>query len=188
MTEITRKGQTAGPCTCWHKIDAEIPLPIPQAGGGRPSTGRPPSRRSSRRRCRAGSLAGRGVRGVGGVMAHPAAVAAAHPAKAAAEDCRICVVCEKVLRGEGRLPSFVVTVGGIIVVAGLQHLILATATLAREPAHQQQCAANHQYISIIIIATRAEGPQIGSSLLAMIFINDYIIRASPPSVHRRVRH
>ena len=111
VTKMTRNDQTAKPCARRHKIDAKNPLPAPQAGGRRPATGRPPSRRSSRRRCRAGSLAGRGVRGVGGVMAHPAAVAAAHPAKAAAEDCRICMVCEKVLRCEGRLPSFEVRVG-----------------------------------------------------------------------------
>ena len=51
-------------------------------------------------------------------MAHPAAVAVTHPAKAAAEGCRICMVYEKVLGGEGRLPSFEVRVGGIIVVGG----------------------------------------------------------------------
>ena len=118
MTEMSRKGQTAGPCACQYKIDAKNPLPAPQAGGGRPATGRPPSRRSSRRQRRAGPLAGRGVRGVGGVMAHPAAVAVTHPAKVVAKDCRICMVCENVLGGEGRLPSFVVTVRGIIVVAG----------------------------------------------------------------------
>ena len=92
MTEMSRKGQTAGPCACQYKIDAKNPVPDPQAGGGRPATGRLPSRLSSRRRCRAGPLAAWGARGVGGVMAHPAAVAAAHPAKAVAEDCRICIV------------------------------------------------------------------------------------------------
>ena len=62
VSEMTRKGQIAGPCVRRHKIDAKnplaaplpAPLPAQQAGGACPATGRPPSRRCSRRQRQAG--------------------------------------------------------------------------------------------------------------------------------------
>ena len=119
MTEMARKCQTAEEMArkC-QTADAKNPLPAP-AGGGRashdgapsipaflppPVPGRVPGWPGrERRRQRHGACRRRRCdpSGQGG-----------------RRDCRIYMVCEKVLVGEGRLPSFEVRVRGIIVVGG----------------------------------------------------------------------